>query len=71
MNPYRWTTEEAHFNNTETMSDFINYGIDNVFGELLHVNETYAEIDVDGVRYACHAAGDGDSFNHIVTFELL
>ena len=69
MNPYRWKTEDAYFNNTETMNDYLdNHCEFDVSGQ----DGTYAEvIDNDGNLLACHAAGDGDGFNHIITFELL
>lgn len=69
MEPYRWKTEHPHADNSETMSDWINnhcpYAIELVDG-------TYAEVTCEeGNVYACHAAGDGDSFNHVITFELI
>ncbi len=71
---FYWRTENPHWNNTETMMDFLVYELgENTGWDLDYVNESYAEIvaDDDGRRIAVHASGDGDSFNHKVEFELI
>jgi hypothetical protein len=69
--PHRWSTEDDHFDNNQTMSDYLNHEMD-VSWEVQMVDGTYAEVMTDtGIMLGIHAAGDGDSFNHIVTFEEL
>lgn len=69
---YYWTTEEAHYDNIETMNDFLSYELSDEW-EVCCVDGTYAEIlcPLTGVRLSVHAAGNGDSYNHKVTFEKL
>lgn len=71
MFTYYWKTEESHFDNTETMNDYLNIEMDPSWLILEH-DGAYAEILTDkGHHYALHASGDGDSFNHKITFEEL
>lgn len=36
-----------------------------------HIEGTYAEVEYDGRYYGLHAGGNGDSFNHVIRWELL
>jgi hypothetical protein len=36
-----------------------------------HIDGTYAEIEYEGRDYGLHAGGNGDSFNHVIRWELL
>ena len=68
---YYWNTEESHFDNNETMSDFLNAEMDDSY-TVNFVDGTYAEItDNHGCRWAVHASGNGDSFNHKVQFDCI
>ena len=75
METYYWTTEEYHTDNNVTMSEYLEMQEDFTYEQHLtidHVDGTYAEgIDCKGNRWAIHASGDGDSFNHKIEFELL
>jgi hypothetical protein len=75
MEPFYWETDESHWDNEETMSEYLEEfnTLDNPqFLEITLVDGTYAEgKNKEGQRYAIHAYGNGDSFNHIVEFELI
>ncbi len=59
----------AHWDNTETMNDYLNIEMDPSW-ELLEHHGTMAIIMTDtGAMYEVHAGGDGDSFNHKVSFK--
>ncbi|MCP4054660.1 MAG: hypothetical protein GY739_16725 [Mesoflavibacter sp.] len=69
METYYWTTKEQHFNNEETMQQYLD---DVNMLDIKLVDGTYAEgVNAKGERYALHASGNGDSFNHKIEFELL
>ena len=71
MNPYYWTTGNAHMNNSDTMCDYLDFEM-NTNWDVDFIDGTYAEITTEiGEKYAIHASGDGDSFNHVITFERL
>ena len=63
------TTDEPHFDNSETM----RYYLDNhCMLDITLVDGTYAEgSNCAGDKYAIHAGGDGDSFHHRISFELI
>ena len=69
MEPVFWSTEDQHANNTETMCDYL----DNInMLDITYIDGTYAEgVNCKGEKYAIHASGNGDSFNHKVEFEPL
>jgi hypothetical protein len=72
MKDYTWHTENAHSDNTETMSDFIN----NHFPEeltFLFQDGSYCEAIHEGSNklWGIHASGNGDFNNHKIRFELL
>ena len=69
MEAIHWQTEEPHADNSDTMCDYID-SINTL--DITFVDGTYAEgVNDMGDKYAIHASGDGDSFNHKVEFELL
>jgi len=71
MDDIRWRTGEAHADNNETMSDYLNHVMPDIW-VIDMVDGTYAEITTDaGEQFAVHASGNGDAFNHLVTFEPL
>lgn len=71
MEDYNWKTEEGHFNNEQTMQDFIENHTP-VNCEVFFVDGTYAEmVTANGSIYGIHAGGNGDSFNHKVRFEFM
>lgn len=77
MEDYFWETKEAMPTNSDTMADFLNsdkhfYSRFNVEAQFLNEDGSYAEVDNgDGKKYAIHASGNGDFFNHKVRFENL
>jgi hypothetical protein len=71
---YHWSTDEYHPDNSFTMTDFlINEFSDDTGFELIYLDGSFAEVQsrTDGKIFAVNASGDGDSFNHKVTFELI
>ena len=71
METYYWSTKEEHFDNSETMDDYLSGHLPDGFEVL--VNEgTYAEIrDKKGIVWGLSALGNGDFRNHKVEFEKL
>ena len=69
LEPTYWRTEEPHADNNETMGDYLeNHNMLDVD----IVDGTYAEgVNCYGERFAIHASGNGDAFNHKVEYELL
>jgi hypothetical protein len=73
IDEFKWSTEEELATNTDTMNEWIEYHMpeDYVLIEET-LDGTYAEIlDEEGHKFACHASGNGDFSNHIISFELL
>ena len=69
MEPIYWKTEEPHYNNEATMQDYLENG--NML-DITLVDGTYAEgVNCDGEKYEIHAGGNGDSFNHVITFKRI
>jgi len=66
---YYWSTEESHYDNNETMCDFLNNELTDDY-VVTYEDGTYSEIkEVDvGHCWEVHASGDGDFFNHKVQF---
>ena len=68
---YYWTTDYQHSNNTHTMTEYLEDYLPKGF-EILEADDSMAIIQSkDGVKYGCHASGNGDFFNHKVEFELM
>lgn len=71
MDTFYWSTDFPHANNYETMSQYLDCHLPSDF-EVISQDGTVAEIvNSVGDRYEVHASGDGDSFNHKVTFVFL
>lgn len=69
MDTIYWTTEEPHFDNNTTMCDYLE--TINML-DIVFVDGTYAEgMNAMGEKFAIHASGNGDSYNHKIEFELL
>lgn len=69
MQEVTWTTEHPLQTNSETMNDYIN-NLNTL--DIITIDGTYAEgRNSEGQIFAIHASGDGDCFNHRVTFELI
>lgn len=67
---FYWTTQYYHPDNNFTMDDFLsNYLPEEA--TIHHIDGTYAEVEYEGRDYGLHAGGNGDSFNHIIRWELL
>lgn len=69
MNPINWNTPEPHADNSETMQDYL----ENInMLDITHVDDSYAEgVNCKGEKFGIHAGGNGDSYSHLVTFELI
>lgn len=71
MDNYHWQTERPHFDNTETMQDFLDCELGEDM-EIDVVDGSYAEVRTKGgVLFGVNAAGNGDSYNHVVVFERI
>lgn len=71
MEPHYWSTDDPHHNNVHTMSDWFDNEMPGDWFPLYH-DGTYAEVQLpNGDMYEVHAAGNGDSYNHVVTFKLI
>ena len=71
MEDYKWKTDHAHNDNTETMTDFLENHLPHFDGNFVVLMDdgTYAEIMNDtGEVFEVHASGDGDSTHHKVEF---
>jgi hypothetical protein len=72
MEDYVWKTRDCHFNNQQTMQDFIENHVPENF-EVFFIDGTYAEMKnkLNGSIWGIHASGNGDSYNHKVRFEFM
>ena len=69
METIYWTTEYYHADNITTMCEYLE---EINMLDITFVDGTYAEgKNAKGEKYAIHASGNGDSFNHKIEFELL
>jgi len=67
---FSWTTDYYHNDNAFTMTDFLeNHLPDGV--EIYLEDGSYAEVRVDNTNYALDAKGNGDSYNHIVEWNVV
>ena len=65
-----WESEVPHFNNSDTMDDFIENI--NTSLEITFIDGSYAEgIDKHGFAHEIHAGGNGDAFHHKITLKKL
>ena len=69
---YCWYTDDAHADNSITMSDFIDFDLPVEFAHYL-IDESYAEIiNVNtGKKYKVEASGNGDFYSHKVSFTII
>jgi len=71
MEPYCWSTDECHFDNTATLSDYLENHLPDTH-KCLWQDGNEAEVqDRHGHIWSATAGGDGDSFNHVVTFTYI
>lgn len=72
METYKWTSEEEHTDNTETMNEYLDYHLPKCF-KVMFQDGTYAEIKNRNShqRFEVHASGDGDFRNHKVEFKFM
>lgn len=69
MEAIYWNTKNSHFNNSETMGDYLEN--ENML-DIIMVDGSYAEgVNCKGEKYEIHAGGNGDSFNHVITFKRI
>ena len=69
MDNIYWSTDEPHADNSETMCDYL----ENInMLDITMVDGTYAEgVNCIGEKYEVHAGGNGDHYNHMVSFKLI
>jgi len=71
METFYWTTPNAHWDNNETMSEYLACHLPAEW-KIVSEDGTMAEVQSpDGVLYEAHAKGNGDSFNHAIDFVLI
>lgn len=73
INDFIWETDYEHANNNDTMNEWLEEHLPAEF-ELIEdsLDGTYAEIiTLEGHKFACHASGNGDFYNHKIEFELI
>lgn len=72
MEDFIWQTEHQHPDNTFTMDEYLNEHLPENFNCFFQ-DGSYAEIinTNNEVMYGLNAAGNGDSFNHKITFEFI
>ena len=69
MEDFIYTTGYYHPDNTVTMNDYLeNHLPDNL--TLIYQDGSYAEITNGNEIFEIHASGNGDSYNHRITFKL-
>jgi len=67
---FLWTTDYYHNDNAFTMTDFLeNHLPDDA--EIYLEDGSYAEVRIDHTNYALDAKGNGDSYNHIVEWDMV
>lgn len=72
MDDYLWSTKESHFDNYQTLNDYIENHLPSYFIVLV-LNTLYCEIvnTTTNQVFQVNAMGNGDSNNHRVTFDFL
>ena len=77
MEDYRFSTTESMPTNSDTMAYFLNdnnhfYSRFDDDAQITFEDGSYAEVENgNGEKYAVHAGGDGDFYNHRIKFEAL
>ena len=67
---FNWSTEYYHNDNAFTMTDFLENHLPDEF-TITYEDGSYAEIKLGVIKYALDAKGNGDSYTHIVEWNLL
>lgn len=71
MDNFYWRTDEPHDDNSTTMCDFLEDHCPEWLNVYL-VDGTYAEgIDGNKDRWEIHASGNGDHYNHMISFKRI
>jgi len=72
METFYWHTEQAHSDNTETMSEYLDEHLPLEF-TIVYQDGTMSEVrnSETAERFEAHASGNGDSFHHKVEFNAL
>ena len=72
MEDFYWETEHYHPSNTFTMIEYLEQYLPKNY-DCFFQDGSYAEIveNTTGVIYGLHASGNGDSFNHKISFEFV
>ena len=67
---FYWNTQYYHHDNSFTMEDFLDNHLPE--GAIVHYIEgSYAEVEYDGRDIGLNAGGNGDSYNHVIQWEVL
>lgn len=69
METIYWKTDEPHFNNNQTMNDYL----DNInMLDITFLDGSYAEGEnTQGQKFEIHASGNGDAYNHKIEFKAI
>jgi len=71
LDPCYWESENEHYDNNETMCEFIDVHLDRLGLELIDHDGSYAKVKKGGQEFRAQARGNGDCYNHVVEFEPL
>jgi hypothetical protein len=77
MNDYIFSTTEPMSTNSDTMMYFLNtdehfYARFDSGAQIILDDGSYVEVENgDGEKYEVHAGGDGDFYNHRITFKKI
>ena len=67
---YTWTTDSPHYDNSETMQDFMDNHLGEAFEgdfKVIYQEDSYAEVEDEyGIIRELYASGNGDSNNHTI-----
>lgn len=67
---FYWNTEYYHNDNSFTMNDFLENHLQ-PDAEIYLQDGSYAEVRIKNINYSLDAKGNGDSYNHIVEWNVV
>ena len=70
MKDFTYTTEYYHPDNAFTMNDYLENHLPENF-TITHQDGSYAEIFDGKNTFEVHAGGNGDCYNHKITFQII
>ena len=68
LQTYYWTTDQPHSTNQVTLEDYLHHHLDNEWVVVWFCGTSAEIVNGCGARLEVHASGNGDFFNHKVSF---